>query len=334
MLVFSVALTSSNQDVQLLNHRCLEVGKVTLVVGIVEFGVAVTFVFQSRAIVLALHHVEEDRNGLLAQLLLRYHAHFQYWLHQLRHKLGFVLPQLEPHLPDLHGRILADVTISCEHNLPFIIVEIIQLKRGLHQKGNRALEEVRPDLFLERAQEVVRNDHGEVLQSTKDHSILVHNHVHPVPRKHCFLVRRHQLLKYQKDLYDKVFQLAALVQVLHKVLVVLGVHALQYTQHNGKEFAHQSRVPVQGVSCLHHSAEQDDHNVSNVIVRGTHIRSEQKFQYVVHDVDALGNLTMKVDILNVSQIIIFNPSNLGMPLENSYKICFITKLPKIGNINR
>jgi len=121
------------------------------------------------------------------------------------------------------------------------------------------------------------------------------------------------------------------MQVLHKVLVVLGVHALQDSQHDGKELAHQSRIPIQGVGCLHHGAEQDDHYVPNVIVRGAHIRPEQKFQYVVHDVDALGNLTIKNDILTMVvmemeggllkgsfiQVIVFNLSKLGIFLLNT-----------------
>jgi len=74
----------------------------------------------------------------------------------------------------------------------------------LHQKGDGTLKEIGPDLLLEWAEEVVRDHHGQVLQSSQDHGVLVHNHVHPIAREHRLLMWRHQLLEYEKDLYDKV----------------------------------------------------------------------------------------------------------------------------------
>lgn len=242
----SRALTGANQYVQLLDHGRLELGKVALVVRIVVLGVAVALHLQTRAVVFALHHVKENGYCLAAQLRFGYHAHLQYGLHQLWHKLGLVLAQLEPHLAYLLGRILAYIPIPGKDYLPFIVIKVVQLQRRLHQERNRALEEIRPDLFVEhRAQEIVRDDHAELLQSAEYNRVLVHDHVHPVARKDRLLMRRHQLLEDEQNLDDKVLQLAVLVQIVDEILVMLGIHPLQYAQHYGKELANHARIPIQ-----------------------------------------------------------------------------------------
>lgn len=48
---------------------------------------------------------------------------------------------------------------------------------------------------------------------------------------------------------------------------------------------------------LHDRAQQYDHNVAHIIMRGSHVRAIEQLQDVVHYVDALRDLATKVDRL-------------------------------------
>lgn len=135
-----------------------------------------------------------------------------------------------PHVANFFSRFAPNVAIARKNYRRLVHRELVELQGRLNEKCNRAVEEVRPDLLLERIEEFVFDDLSEVAQTLQDHRVLVHNHIEPVGWEHRF---RHQLFEDQQDFGEKVLQIEPSVEVINVHLVMRLCHVSEDSEHNG-----------------------------------------------------------------------------------------------------
>jgi len=111
------------------------------------FSVAVGLALMAWRVKLALHHVEEDRDGGLAQFRLGQQRHLQEGPHHGRHEVDLVLAQVEPHGPDLEAHLATHIAVARQHLAPFALTERFDLQRRLRHERDRAVKVIVPHLL-------------------------------------------------------------------------------------------------------------------------------------------------------------------------------------------
>lgn len=198
-----------------------------------------------------------------------------------------MLAEVVPHVADLRRRLASDVAVPREDHRRLVSGELIELQGRLDQKGDGAVEKVRPNLLLELIEEAIFDDLREVPQTLENHRVLVHDHVQPVVGEDGL---RHQLLEHQQDLGEKVLEVKARVEVVHVHLVMCFGHVSEDRKHDGDQIAHQWIVAIHRNRRLNDCSQQNQHQIADVILNRPDVLREQKLQHIVHDANTLGHL--------------------------------------------
>lgn len=70
----------------------------------------------------------------------------------------FMFAKIIPHVANFIGRLTTEIAVACEDHRLLIAGEEIELKGGLNEECNRAMEEIRPNLLLKGIGEFLSNN--------------------------------------------------------------------------------------------------------------------------------------------------------------------------------
>jgi hypothetical protein len=108
-----------------------------------------------------------------------------------------MLAKIVPHVADFGRRLASQIAIARENHRLFVVCKLIELKGGLDEKSDGAVEEIRPNLPLEWLAKVLPYDSREMPQTFENNRVLMHCHVIPIEWKNW---PRNEVLKHQQYL--------------------------------------------------------------------------------------------------------------------------------------